>query len=118
MSVTSNRNIQISFSGDITSDVIQSALENDASPGKIDVVTLAIGNNTITAPVISGLVVTGLTIIPPAGNAILITLKGVAGDTGITLHVTDWTSLSLDTTFVSLVLSVATAVVGVRLVWS
>jgi hypothetical protein len=118
MSVTSSRTIQIQFSGDITTGVIQSALDNIVSPGMEVIQTLALGANTITAPVISGIVITGLLIIPPAGNVNLITLKGVAGDTGVALHKTDPTSLSLNTTFVSLVLNAAATIVGVRLVWS
>lgn len=118
MSITSSRTIQIQFSGDITAGVIQSALDNTVSPGEPIIQTLALGNNTITAPVVSGIVVTALTIIPPAGNTSLITLKGVAGDAGIALHKTDPTSIALDTTFLSLVLSAAAQIIGVRLIWS
>lgn len=118
MSVTSSRTLQIQFSGDITEQVIQSALDNNASPGMSVLQTLALGANTITAPVVSGFLATGLTIIPPAGNLIQMTLKGLTGDTGIPLHLTDPTSLSLGTTFVSLVLNAAASIVGVRLIWS
>lgn len=118
MSITSSRNVQVSFSGDITEAIVQSALDNTVSPGKTDIVSLSLGANTITAPVISGLVVTALTIIPPAANTVLMTLKGVTGDTGITLHKTDPTSIALDTTFVSLVINAAAAIAGVRLIWS
>lgn len=118
MSVSSSRTVQIQFSGDISEQIIQSALENEVSPGMSVIQSLILGANTITAPVVSSLVVTGLTIIPPAGNTSLITLKGVTGDTGVKLHLTDPTSLALDSTFVSLVLTAAAAIVGVRLVWS
>ena len=118
MSVTSSRILQIQFSGDITENIIQSALDNTVSPAKTDIVSLSIGANTITAPAVSGIIVTGLTIIPPAGNTSLMTLKGVTGDTGITLHKTDPVSLSLDTTFVSLVINAAAAIAGVRLIWT
>lgn len=118
MSTTSSRNIQVEFSGDETLQVIQSALDNAVSPGVNTIQSLILGANTITAPVVSGLIVTGLTIVPPSGNTSLITLKGVAGDTGIPLHLTDPSSISLDTTFVSLVLNAAAAIVGVRLIWS
>ncbi len=118
MSVTSNRNVQVEFSGDQSYSLIQSALENTVSPAETIIQTLASGANTITAPVVSGLVVTGLTIIPPAGNTHLITLKGITGDTGVPLHLTDPTSLALDSTFVSLVLNAASSIVGVRLIWS
>ena len=118
MGITSKRTVVVELSGDVTEGLIQSALDNITAIGKSELVSLAIGNNTITAPVVTAFVNTGLVIIPPTGNATIITLKGVAGDTGIPLHLTDPVSLSLDPTFVSLVLSVPVAVVGVRLVWS
>lgn len=118
MSITASRNIQLSFSGDQTYQLIQSALDNLNSLGEVDIVTLAIGNNTISVPVVSGLDATALTIIPPAGNVNTIILKGVAGDTGIPLHLTDPLVISLASNFVSLVLSVTAQVVGVRLIWS
>src|SRR6266571_3007105 len=106
MAITSSRNVQVQFSGDVTSNVIQSALDNVSAAGIENLVTLAIGANMISAPVVSGIVITGLTLIPPSGNTSLIVLKGVSGDTGIALHKTDPTSLALDTTFVSLILTV------------
>lgn len=118
MSITSSRNVQVQFSGDITTEIIQSALDNEDSPGEVLVQSLTAGANTITAPVVSGLVVTALTIIPPSANDVLITLKGVSGDTGIPLHLTDPGTIPLDTTFVSLVLYAADDIVGVRLIWS
>lgn len=118
MSITSSRTVQVQFSGDITTEIIQSALENEVSPGEVVIQSLILGANTITAPVVSGLVVTGLMIIPPSGNTSLMTLKGVTGDTGVPIHKTDPTSLALDTTFVSLVINAAAAIVGVRLVWT
>jgi hypothetical protein len=118
MAITSSRIVQVSFGGDITSSIIQSALDNAVSPSEIVIQTLAIGANTITAPVVAGLVPTGLTIIPPAGNTSLITLKGVTGDTGVKLHDTDPTSIGLDEDFVSLVLNAEAQIVGVKLIWS
>lgn len=118
MSITSSRTIQLQFSGDVTASVIQSALDNIASPEEAVIITLASGANTINPPAVGGIVVTGLMIIPPAGNINLITLKGVSGDTGIPLHLTDPVSLSLDTTFTSLVINAAATIVGVRLIWS
>ena len=118
MSITSSRTVQVQFSGDITTEIIQSALDNSASFGITELVALAMGANTVAAPVVSGLVITGLLIRPPSGNTALITLKGVAGDTGFPLHLTDPVSLALDTTFVSLVLNAATAIAGVQLIWT
>jgi hypothetical protein len=118
MTVTSSRVTQVSFSGDITENIIQSAADNTTSIAKTDNVTLSSGANTITAPVITGLTVSALTIIPPAGNTSLITLKGISGDTGVAIHKTDPTSIALDSTFVSLVLNAAAQINGVRLIWS
>lgn len=118
MSVTSSVSIQLGFSGDVTENIIQSALDNSVSPAMNVLQTLAVGANTITAPVVAGIVVTGLLIIPPSGNVNLITLKGVAGDTGVKLHLTNPTFLALDSTFISLVLNAAASIVGVRLLWS
>lgn len=118
MSVTASRTIQVQFSGDITLAEILSADDNIVSPGMSVIQSLALGANTITAPIVSGIVVKGLTIIPPAGNTNLMTLKGVTGDTGVPLHLTDPTSISLNTTFVSLCINAAAAIVGVRLIWS
>jgi hypothetical protein len=118
MSITSTRTVTVNFSGDNTLNAINSALSNAVSPGMSVLQSLALGANTITAPVVSGIVVTALTIIPPPGNTHLITLKGVTGDTGVPLHLTDPTSLSLDTTFTSLCLNAAAAIIGVRLIWS
>ena len=118
MAVSSTRTIQIGFSGDVTAQIPKSALENAVSPAMDVIQTLALGANTITAPVVSGIVVTGLMIIPPSGNTSIITLKGIAGDQGFPLHLTDPISLSLHSTFVSLVLNAAASIVGVRLIWS
>jgi hypothetical protein len=118
MSVTSSRTIQVQYSGDITTGVITSALDNTVSPGMEIITSLTTGANTITAPVVVAIVVTGLLIIPPAGNTSLITLKGVTGDSGIPLHLSDPTSLAVDTTFTSLCLTAAAPITGLRLVWS
>lgn len=118
MSITSSRNVQIEFSGDVSLQIIQSALDNERSAAEAIIVSLVLGANTISPPLVSGLLVTALTIIPPSGNTSLITLKGVTGDTGIPLHLTDPTTIALDTTFISLVLNAAAAITGIRLIWS
>jgi hypothetical protein len=118
MAVTSSRSVQIQFSGDITTEVIKSADDNAASPGMEVVQTLASGANTITAPVVSGITVKALTIIPPSANTATITLKGITGDTGVPLHLTDPTSIGLASTFTSLVITASTTIIGVRFIWS
>jgi len=118
MSTTAIRSVQLQFSGDINQNLPQSALDNLVSPGQSDLITLASGNNTLTPPSVTGVVTTALTIFPPAGNTVLITLKGVNADSGIPLHKTDPTVIALDSTFVSLVLNAAAAIAGVRIIWS
>lgn len=117
MSVTSSRRTAITFSGDVIADVIGSAADNAASPGQVDIVNLTTGTNTITAPT-GGTTPKACMILLPSGNSTLITLKGVAGDTGIPLHKTDPTIVAIDTTAASFVLSAAAPITGVRLVWS
>ena len=118
MATASTRTVQIEFSGDTTQEIISSALDNIVSPGTSELVSLDAGDNTILFPAVTGIVPTGLMIIPPSGNTELITLKGDIADVGVPLHITDPTSLGLDTTFTSLVLTVVDAIVGVRLIWS
>ena len=117
MSVTSDRIIRAIFSGDVTSNKGYSAGTNDDSPGEIEIVTLASGSNTITPPT-GGTTAKACTIIPPAANAILITLKGVTGDTGIVLHLTDPTSIAINDPTETFDLTAAAEIEGVRLIWT
>jgi hypothetical protein len=92
MAVSATRAVSIGFSGDYTFGGTFSAAINAASPGLLQQLALASGANTVTPP-------TGaksVTIVPPSGNVVALTLKGVAGDTGIALHKTDPTSIGLD----------------------
>ena len=113
MAITSERIVIIELSGDYDA-AIEYIASNAASPGDIDIVTLAAGNNSISVP--SG--ATGVTIRPPSANTELITLKGVNGDTGVALHLTDATSIGLGTAVTSFVLNVTLQLIGVRLIWS
>ena len=118
MSTASTRTITVGFSGDVAAVEPFSAAVNSSSPGGLSApVTLANGANTITVPT-GGTTPTAVTIIPPAGNVNLITLKGVSGDTGVKLHLTDPTSIALDSSVATFVLNAAAQIVGVRLVWS
>lgn len=118
MAVASTRTIQIAFSGDVTANLIKSAIENPVSPGIITFMDLASGPNTVTAPPIADAIPTALTIVPPTVNTVLITLKGVSGDTGIPLNLVDPTTIALNTTFVSLVLDAADDAGGFQLIWN
>jgi len=118
MAITASAQLQILISGDDTDTILQAALDNTSSPFKRDLVNLLVGNTTLTAPVVTGFVVTRLTILLPAGNATIVTVKGVAADTGFPIHITDWFSVGLDPSFVSLVLNVGTQINGVRVYWT
>lgn len=115
MAVTSRRTIGISFQGAVDAPGLSyAAAENSSSPGDIDLQNLASGVNTITKAIGAK----AATIIPPTGNTVLITLKGVTGDTGVVIHPTDPTSIGLDATVTSFVLTAASAVTGIRIIWT
>lgn len=114
MAVTSNRIARISFSGDVNApDLTYAAAQNTASPGMVETKALANGFNSIAVPTGSK----SVTIIPPSGNTTTLTLKGVTGDTGIGLHLTDPTSIGLATGQATVGITTNGAVT-VRLVWA
>lgn len=106
------------MTGDVTYNQSFSAAANATAPGKVEKKNLTTGNNTITLPVDGGATPKSVTIIPPSGNATVITLKGVAGDTGVAIHKTDPTTLTFDTTVTTFVLNAAANVDGVQMIWT
>lgn len=118
MATTCQYTATLTFTGDITQTQDASAAPNQSSPANEQLLNLVMGANACPVPVAATSVVTRFTIIPPAGNTVLITLKGVTGDTGFPLHKTDPTSIALDPTFTTLTLTAAAAVSGVRIIWS
>jgi hypothetical protein len=117
MGTASARTQTITLTGDVTATQVNSAGQNPNSPGVNELKSLAVGANTITPPS-GGSTPVAVTIIPPAGNIITLTLKGVAGDTGIPLHLTDPTTIALAAGVASFVINVASAMTGVRFIWS
>lgn len=115
MATTATRSIQIAFTGDLSARVTFNAAANADSPGQIENKALSSGANTITPP--SGVTPKAVTLVPPSGNTVLITLKGVSGDTGVALHKTDPTTIALDSPSNTFVLNAASTV-SVRLIWS
>ncbi len=87
MSTTSIRTVKVVFSEDVEATINPDPTTNTASPGSVDIVDLSSGANTITVPTGGGSIPTACTIIPPTGNTISITLKGVTGDTGIRVQI-------------------------------
>lgn len=113
MSATSTRQIGITYSGDATGSNFLTALSNTSSPAEVQPVALVSGANTITVPAGA----TGVSVLKPAGNSTTMTFKGVTGDTGVALHLTDPDSFSLASSVTSFVLT-AGGNVTVRLFWT
>ena len=116
MPTTSSRTTVITNTGDFLGTQYISAASNTDASGEQRLITLANGNNTITLP--TNVVVRSITVIPPSGNTTAITLRGVAGDTGIRVHNTDPFTISFDTSVTTFVINVAAEVVDVRIVYT
>ena len=81
---TSKTTLALNFTFDEgTSGVVNFELRNANSNVQISAYDLSSGDNTITAP--TNPVPSGAMIIPPTTNTNAITLKGAAGDTGVSL---------------------------------
>lgn len=117
MAVTSARSQTITYTGDVTGTETVSAASNTASPGSVTLHTLASGANTITLPT-GGSTVTSGTILPPSGNTQTLTLKGVTGDTGVGLHLTDPTTIAFAASVTTFCLTAGGTVTGLRVFWS
>jgi len=118
MSVTSTCTTTIVYTGDVTGTETIAAATNAASPGSITIQNLASGLNTITVPVAAGATPTSVVIQPPTGNTQTITLKGVTGDTGVGVHLTDHLKLSLAATTTTFVLTTGGIINNVRFYWT
>jgi hypothetical protein len=117
MSVAATRSTTLVYTGDVTGTETLAAAYNSASPGMIEIKTLASGANTITVPT-GGTTPTACTILPPAGNTQTLTLKGVTGDTGVGLHLTDPSTVSLAAATSSFCLTAGNTITGVRFYWT
>ena len=117
MASTSNRSVTLTSTVDNIFNQSYSAAANTASPSQSDLLTLASGFTTITPPA-GGSTPKAVTIIPPAGNVITITLKGVTGDTGVLLHPTDPTTIALGSPTATFGLTTSAILTGIRLIWT
>lgn len=117
MSVTSNRTVSVSFTGDLVSTISEAAAASTVSPGSVTIHTLSSGANNITPPT-GGSTPKAATIIPPTGNTNTLTLKGVTGDTGIAMHLTDPAVVTLATTVTTFCITAGGTVTGLRIIWS
>ena len=117
MATTATRSVTTVYSGDVVGTQTHDAADNVLSPGMIELKTLASGANTITVPT-GGSTPKAVTIVPPSGNTVVLTLKGVTGDTGVPLHLTDPTSIGLGSAVTTFVINAASSCVGVQFIWS
>lgn len=117
MAATSDRSVIVGWTGDANGSTALAAAQNASSPASIEIKTLDSGANTITVPT-GGTTVTACTIVPPSSNTTSITLKGISGDTGIRIHDTDPTSIAINSSVTSFVLTAGASIAGVRLFWS
>lgn len=81
-------------------------ITNANSLGSITDTTLGSGANTITIPSTTAI---GVLITPPTGNTVALTLKGVAGDTGVAMHLTNPTFFSFPAGTADFVITAASA---------
>lgn len=83
---------------------------NISSPvlSRIDPLDLSSGDNTISVP--SG--VTAIWFTPPSANAVVLKLKGNAGDTGVNLHLTRPQLLHVDGSGQDIIINAASSVAG------
>jgi hypothetical protein len=117
MATTSNRTITIVNAGDTTATEIITADPNVVAPGAVELRNLAIGFNSFNVPT-GGSVPVAVTIVPPAGNTVQITLKGITGDTGVLLHLTQPSSIAIAPAQTTIGLTAAATVTGVRFYWT
>ena len=117
MASASARSVTLTSTGDYAFNQVFSAAANANSPSQSDLVSWASGFNLITPPA-GGSAPKALTIIPPAGNAVTLTLKGVTGDTGVLLHPTDPTTIALGSTSATFGITTSNVLAGVRLIWT
>ena len=114
MAVTADRVVTVTYSGTVNGVNPFEADSNTTSPGMVQYIDLASGNNNITKP--TGAL--GVTVVFPVGNTTIVTLKGTTADTGLAIHPTDPTSIGLASTVTTFVLSAASTLSAVRLFWS
>jgi hypothetical protein len=89
------------------------AVNAGGSTGGEVAAVLATGANTIAVPAGHQ----GVWVIPPSGNVVTMTLKGVTGDTGVPLHATLGAILFFPLGTTSFVITAGAAGVTVQLLW-
>lgn len=115
MAVNATRVIGIGLTGDVNApNLAYSAAANAASPGMVQNIALTTGANTITVPTGAKAV----TIIPPAANTVTMQLKGITGDTGVRLHLTDPSSIAIDIAVTATFVITVSGALTLRFIWT
>jgi len=118
VSITAVVRNYITFTGDQDSELIYNSGSLADSPAMSELANLTTGNNTITVPVVDDFVVHGVVILPPSGNTVQPTVKGIAADTGFAISESQASVIQFGTDVpVSFVLNVSADIDGLRLVW-
>jgi hypothetical protein len=84
------------------------------SPAEFDQIDLVSGNNTLTPPSAN---VKLWIFVPPAGNGVALTFKGVAGDTGIPMSPFNATVYALSGSLSPFVVNAGGTVAGCKMIW-
>jgi hypothetical protein len=104
VSKTSEVSITYSATGDgMTLTFTSTTQENAASPGEHLPIALASGDNTITVPTGAR----GVLIVPGATSTVVKKIKGVGGDTGVTIAPAYATYIALPTGAANFILNAA-----------
>lgn len=116
MAKQTRRVLTITTTGDGETDGYTSpTFQNDASPGVFESVALASGDNELELPPGTA---RRLTIRPPAGGTVGLTLKGDADDVGVPLSPSEDTDLGFPSAGPTTLILNAESSVTVRLIWS
>ena len=117
MAVSVQTTIVMKRTGDQNNQDTKVTSANAAASGAVsDLSFTAATFAAVTFPA-GGSTITGCIIVPPAGYAGTITLKGVTGDTGVILHPTDPTYISLGASAAFGLLCSVTCT-GLRIFWT
>lgn len=116
---TINLTARFNFTGTTLGNAVDFQLFNAQSPCDVQSLNLVSGANTINAAACPALASAGgVWLIPPTGNIVTITLKGVTGDTGVALSMTAPTFLAFNSTPpTSFVLTTSDVINGFKLAW-
>lgn len=119
MSTTAVARNYVSFTGEINDDNVFSSGDLADSPASNQMVSLlGLTDNEIEVPDMDGFDTHGVMIVPPDGNINEITLKGIAGDTGVVLSATKQSLINFGVAPpASIFLYSGGSINGLRLIW-